>query len=98
MAFYKLRPRRDRAAFEVKFLGQFNTDQAFHDGKNRVLRSTIGNAYLAIRPYFCVDAIRAEFNKKLVPTHWLKPLFNVLYMFKFSHEHTVSQADSATQI
>ncbi|AXX97828.1 hypothetical protein BAR1_07730 [Profundibacter amoris] len=98
MLFHQLHPRRDRAAFKAKFLGQLDPHQTLYDRKHRILRSTIGNAYLAIRPYFGINAIRAEFNKKLVPIHWLKPLFNVLYMFKISHEHRVSQADSATQI
>lgn len=98
MLFHQLNPRRNWAAFEAKFLGQLDPHQALYDRKHRVLRSTIGNAYLAIRPYFCVHTVWAEFNKKLVPPHRLKPLFNILYMFKISHEHSVSQADSSTQI
>ena len=98
MLFYQLHPRRDRPAFQAKFLGQINAGQAFHDGEHRVYRCAIGNAGLAIRPHSGVNAVRAKFNKKLVPTHWLKPLFNVLYMFKIFHELRVSQADSATQI
>lgn len=98
MLFHQLHPRRDRAAFQAKFLGQINAGQAFHEGKHRVWRCPVGNADLAIGPHSCVNAVRAELNKKLVPTHWLKPFFYVLYMFKISHELRVSQADSATQI
>jgi len=98
MLFHQPHPRRDRASFEAKFLGQINAGQAFHERKHRVLRCAISNTGFAIGPYFGINAVRAEFNKKLVPTHSLNPLFNVLYMFKFSHELRVSQADSATQI
>ena len=98
MLFHQLHPRRDWTAFEAKFLGQINAGQAFHEGKHRVWRCPVGNADLAICPHSGVNAVRDEFNKKLIPTHWLKPLFNVLHMFEISHEHRVSQADSATQI
>ena len=98
MAFHQLYPRRNRAAFEAKLPGQFNAGQAFHNAKHRIWRCAIGNTDLAIRPHFRINAVRAEFNPKLVIPHWLKPLFNILYMFKISHEHRVSQADSAVQI
>jgi hypothetical protein len=98
MLFHQLHPRRDRAAFQAKLLGQINAGQAFHEGKYRLCRCPIGNVGLAICPHFSVNAIRTEINKKLVPTHWLKPFFYVLYMFKVFHELRVSQADSTTQI
>ena len=98
MLFHQLHPRCNRATFKAKFLGQINAGQAFHEGKHRVWRCPVGNADLAIGPHSCVNAVRAEFDPKLVITHWLKPLFNVLYMFKFLHVQSVSQADSATQI
>jgi len=98
MLFHQLHPRRDRSAFKAKFIGQLDTHQAFYDRKHRVLRCAISNADLAIGPYFGINAVRAEFNPKLVISHWLKPFFNVLYMFKISHGLKVSQADSAAQI
>jgi len=98
MVIYQLHPRGNWATFEAKFFGQFNTGQAFHDGKHRVWRSAVGNADVAVCPHSCVNAVRAELNPKLVISHWLKPFFYILHMFKFSHEQRVSQADYATQI
>lgn len=97
MLFYQLHPRRNWAAFQAKLFGQLDTHQAFYNRKHGILRCAIGNAGFPIGSYFSVNAVRAEFNPKLVIAHWLKPLFNVLYMFKISHELRVSQADSTTQ-
>lgn len=97
MAFDQLYPWHDRTAFEAKLSGQLNTRQALYCGKYRFGQRSIGNAGVTVGAHFGVNTVWTEFHPELIKAHWLKPFFQILYVFKITHLFRLSQADSEVQ-
>lgn len=98
MAFHQLHPRGYGSALEAKLFGQLDARQAFDRRKHCLGRPAPHNTQIAIGAHSGVDAVGAEFDPKLLISHRLKPLFQILYVLKFFHLVRIPQADSAAQI
>ena len=95
---HQLHPRRDGAACQAKFLGQFYACEAFYCGKHRLRRSASGDTKVTIGPYLSIHAVGGQFLPELLIAHGCHPFFQILYVYKFLHGLRLPQRDSVAQI